>query len=334
MAAAVNSLASQSTLLLSQPTSRLAPRPSSPPLSRLPLHLCFRPSASSTPPLIPIRASVAARSRTSRTLRFAVPDSGGGEIGGGGGAEGGGGGGGSGDRNEGSGSPEDGERKKMGGGMSMSQKITLGYAALVGGEWLTISYPFRIVQISFLLYLPAYSIVPVPLFASVTRVLRAFCSAWLVKISNVNLAYEKNEIHFNLVPGFWHTIFRWCQSIPNWIQTWHLNCWPRRSLFALRVPRSFIFWKERNAIPISINIKEGAAINGIQTRDISESAEKKRKLCFNWAQFFWYHHKDPPCLSFESVVHQTESQSTRTDPPVKVWNWEMHGLETHSHTER
>ncbi|CAA7401139.1 unnamed protein product [Spirodela intermedia] len=130
MAAAANSLASQSTLL-SQP-SRPAPRPSPPPLSRLPLHLSVRPSASSTPSLIPICASVAARSRTSHTLRFAVPDSGGGEIGGGGGAEGHGRGGGNGDWNEGSGSSEDGERKKMGGGMSMSQKITLGYAALVG----------------------------------------------------------------------------------------------------------------------------------------------------------------------------------------------------------
>lgn len=60
--------------------------------------------------------------------------------GGGGGDDGGSGNGGGGGRGKdeskgnGEGGSEDRDEKKMGGGMSMSQKLTLGYAALVGGN--------------------------------------------------------------------------------------------------------------------------------------------------------------------------------------------------------
>jgi hypothetical protein len=60
------------------------------------------------------------------------------ELGGGGGSEGGSGGSGSGGAG-GSGDPQgegegEGEEEKMGEGLSMSQKLTLAYAALVGGN--------------------------------------------------------------------------------------------------------------------------------------------------------------------------------------------------------
>ncbi|CAA6664556.1 unnamed protein product [Spirodela intermedia] len=129
MAAAANSLASQSTLL-SQP-SRLAPRRSSP------RYLASPPPQ--RPPLCQLHPVSHPDLRLSRGPLKDKPHS---PICGsrfwrwgdrrGRGAEGHGRGGGNGDWNEGSGSSEDGERKKMGGGMSMSQKITLGYAALVG----------------------------------------------------------------------------------------------------------------------------------------------------------------------------------------------------------
>lgn len=90
----------------------------------------------------PILASVAARSGGYGPLR-AVSDHGATaeDVGGGGGEGMGGegygrvGGNGGVDRKEGGGRPsEGGDGKKMGRGMSMSQKITLGYATLVDGE--------------------------------------------------------------------------------------------------------------------------------------------------------------------------------------------------------
>ncbi|XP_078444775.1 uncharacterized protein LOC144713909 [Wolffia australiana] len=117
---------SQSTLLLQR--SRLFPVG-----PRLPCRPSLRlgdfsPASASHGSIISSRASIVRFSRTDLTRQSAVPDSSGAETGGGGGQGGGGGGGGSG----GGDSSDDWGHEKMGGGMTLSQKITLGYAALVG----------------------------------------------------------------------------------------------------------------------------------------------------------------------------------------------------------
>ncbi|KAG1334426.1 putative protein FATTY ACID EXPORT 2, chloroplastic [Cocos nucifera] len=146
---------SQSSLLLLRPSSSLSSK-SRPFLSRLRPSAALRPAAHATVGSAPIPTLVADRSKRGRFVT-AVADSeaappettvipvaveveveeGGGD--GGGGGEGSSGGGGGGDGDDRGGDPEDSEggsdkdKKKMS-GMSMSQKLTLGYAALVGGD--------------------------------------------------------------------------------------------------------------------------------------------------------------------------------------------------------
>ncbi|KAJ0983734.1 hypothetical protein J5N97_002090 [Dioscorea zingiberensis] len=135
---------SPSSLLLSRPSFLVALR--SP--SSLPLRLTFCRSSFPLSPILRIISSPPSRSRSrSRSIlsfsgssdtpptdltgeEIKLKDiSIGGDVGGDDGGSGIGRGGG---RGEGEGGSEDRDEKKMGGGMSMSQKFTLGYAALVG----------------------------------------------------------------------------------------------------------------------------------------------------------------------------------------------------------
>ncbi|KAH7655294.1 TMEM14 family protein [Dioscorea alata] len=155
-------MASSSSLLLeSPPSSLLLSRPSILlPIRRPSFFLLsfpsFRPSSSSAPILriiysSPPQSRSRSRSRSRSISAFsgssdAPPTDLTGEeielkdinVSGGGGDDGGSGNGGGGGRGKdesegnGEGGSEDRDEKKMGGGMSMSQKLTLGYAALVG----------------------------------------------------------------------------------------------------------------------------------------------------------------------------------------------------------
>jgi uncharacterized membrane protein (UPF0136 family) len=81
----------------------------------------------------PIFLTLATTSPADVTDEVVIPNIGGGDFGESGGGDGGnGGGGGGGDNNDGEGGFEESEDKNKKTGMSMSQKLTLGYATLVG----------------------------------------------------------------------------------------------------------------------------------------------------------------------------------------------------------
>ncbi|MQL71458.1 hypothetical protein Taro_003781 [Colocasia esculenta] len=218
------------------------------------LPLCSLASANRTPCRLPILASpLAGRSWACDPLR-AVPDSPGSESGeaglaedasggGGAGGEGYGGGGGSsgggdGEWKEGGGGAEGGgEGKEMGGGMSMSQKITLAYATLVGVGGL-MGYlkggsqkSLAAGGLSALLLYFVYTQLPVkPAFASslglgLSAALLAVMGSRFRKSGKIFPAGVVSIVSFIMVGGYAHGVMRSLHGVDG-----KGNVWKRREL--------------------------------------------------------------------------------------------------------